>query len=302
MSIRFDGKVAIVTGAGAGLGRAHALLLASRGAKVVVNDPGGSLDGQGANAFVADQVVEEIRAAGGEAVANYASVADRAGAASIVQTALNSFGGIHIVLNNAGILRDKSFRKMPLEDFELVMQVHFMGTVYVTHAAWPHLLDQSYGRVVLTSSASGLANSFGQSNYASAKAAMLGLMNCLKNEGSRSNVKVNMVAPVATTRMTEGVIAARQAELSKPERVSPAVAWLCSEACDVSGVTVVAGAGYYGRAQMMKGSGAVIRPGETATIEEFAETLPEVMSLDRVEPFNSTLSPQVRELLGIEQR
>jgi len=299
MSIRFDDRVALVTGAGAGLGRAHAKLLASRGAKVVVNDPGGSLDGKGGSNSAADAVVEEIKGAGGVAVANYASVADREGAASIVQTALDSFGRLDIVVNNAGILRDKSFAKMELDDFELVMKVHLLGTVYVTKAAWPHLLEQKYGRIVFTTSGSGLVGSFGQSNYGAAKTAMLGLMNCLKYEGERSNIKINMISPVAATRMTDGIIDVKTFELSKPEHVSPAVAWLSSDDCDLTGEIVVAAAGYFAAVKVMRTEGAVLGVGAPATIEAFAAAKDKIFNFETAKPYFRTLDDKVKQALGI---
>src|SRR5262245_62432482 len=190
MTIRFDNRVAIVTGAGNGLGRAHALLLASRGAKVVVNDPGGARDGKGSDTAVADKVVAEIKAAGGQAVANYDSVAEQKAAANIVKTAVDAFGTVDIVVNNAGILRDKSFPNMSMDDFLFVLQVHLMGSVYVTHAAWPILRAKAYGRVVLTSSSSGLYGNFGQTNYSAAKLALVGFMNTLRLEGQKYNIMV----------------------------------------------------------------------------------------------------------------
>ncbi len=299
MTIRFDGRVAIVTGAGAGLGRAHAMLLAKHGAKVVVNDPGGSVDGKGGSGAAADAVVEEIKAAGGEAVANYASVADRAGAESIVQTAIDSFGKIDIVVNNAGILRDKSFVKMTLEEFEIVLNVHLLGTVYVTKAAWPHLLEQKYGRVVFTSSGSGLVGSYGQSNYGAAKTGMLGLMNNLKFEGGKSNIKVNMISPVAGTRMTEGIIEQKLFDLSKPEQVSPAVAWLSSEECDVNGEIVAAGAGYFTVLKLMKGTGYVVDPSHVATLEDFVDNKDKIFDLSGAKPYTSTLDDETKKKLGL---
>jgi NAD(P)-dependent dehydrogenase (short-subunit alcohol dehydrogenase family) len=281
------------------LGRSHARLLASRGAKVVVNDPGGSVDGRGGSGAAADAVVAEIVKEGGEAAPNYASVADRAGAASIVETALEKFGRIDIVVNNAGILRDKSFVKMDLDDFELVMNVHFMGTVYVTKAAWPHLMAQKYGRVVFTTSGSGLVGSYGQSNYGAAKTAMLGLMNCLKLEGEKNGVKINMISPVAGTRMTEGIIDQKTFELSRPEQVSPAVAWLSSEACDVSGEIVVAAAGYFASVKLMRTEGAVIDPDGPATIEGFVAARERIFDLVTAKPYSRTLDEKVKHALGL---
>jgi NAD(P)-dependent dehydrogenase (short-subunit alcohol dehydrogenase family) len=300
MSIRFDNRVAVVTGSGAGLGRAHALLLASRGAKVVINDPGRGLDGAGSSSAVADQVVAEIRAAGGQAVANYDSVADRAGATNIIRTALDTFGRIDIVVNNAGVLRDKTFAKMSLDDFEFVMQVHFTGSVYVTKAAWPHMMQQDYGRIVFTSSPAGLIGSFGQSNYASAKTALIGLMNNLKNECSKANIKVNLLSPVAGTRMTAGIMSPERMALQTPENVSPAVGWLCSEQCDVSGQIVAASAGYFTSVHLMKAEGVVFDPAKPATLEEFHTARAQIFNTQKLEPFTATLDAKAKQLVGIK--
>lgn len=206
MAINFDGKVAIITGAGAGLGRAHALGFAKSGAKVVVNDLGGALDGTGGSSEAADKVVAEIKAAGGEAIANGASVSDRAGAESIIKDALNAFGRVDVVVNNAGILRDRSFKKVTLDDFQTVIDVHLMGSVYVTKAAWPVMEEQQYGRVIMTTSSTGLFGNFGQTNYGAAKLGVVGLMNTLKLEGGKKNIKVNTIAPTSATRMTENLM------------------------------------------------------------------------------------------------
>src|SRR5215831_4355837 len=221
--LRFDGRVAIVTGAGGGLGRSHALLLASRGAKVVVNDLGGSFTGEGKSASAADTVAAEIKASGGEAIANYDSVED---GDKIVKTALDAWGRIDIVINNAGILRDTTFHKMSPEDWDLIYRVHVLGAFRVTHAAWPHLRDQGYGRVVMTASAAGIYGNFGQANYSMAKLALVGLTNTLAIEGRKRNVLVNVIAPIAGSRMTETVLPAALLESLKPELVSPLVARL----------------------------------------------------------------------------
>jgi NAD(P)-dependent dehydrogenase (short-subunit alcohol dehydrogenase family) len=298
--VRFDGRVALVTGAGVGLGRAHAMQLAGRGAKVVVNDLGGSLTGHGVSQSVADQVVAEIRAAGGEAVANYDSVADRAGAEAMVRTALDTFGRIDIVVNNAGILRDKSFAKMDLDDFELVVKVHLFGTVYVTKAAWPHMLAQKYGRIVFTSSGAGLANGFGQSNYATAKTALIGLMNNLRNEGAKSGIKVNIISPVAATRMTAS---SGRPDISSdalaPEKVSAAVAWFCSEGCDVTGKIIAAGGGYFAPVQLMRGRGMIVATDHVPTVDEFAEVADKIFDYHGAVPYERTLDPDTKAILGI---
>ena len=231
-SVRFEDKVVIVTGAGGGLGRAHALLFAKYGARVVVNDLGGSAQGEGANASAADRVVAEIREAGGTAVANHDSVTD---GGHIVQHALDAFGRIDVVVNNAGILRDKSFAKMEDADWDLVYRVHVEGAYKVTHAAWPHLREQSFGRVIFTSSTSGIYGNFGQSNYGMAKLGLYGLTRTLALEGRKNGILVNAIAPTGGTRMTEGLIPANVFELLKPELVSPLVVYLGSDRCQESG-------------------------------------------------------------------
>jgi len=277
MTIRFDNRVAIVTGAGNGLGRAHALLLASRGAKVVVNDPGGARDGRGGDSAVADKVVAEIKAAGGQAVANYDSVAEQKAAANIVKTAVDAFGTVDIVVNNAGVLRDKSFPNMGMDDFLFVMQVHLMGSVYVTHAAWPILRQKAYGRVVLTSSSSGLYGNFGQTNYSAAKLALVGFMNTLRLEGQKYNIMVNSLAPVAGTRMTEDLMPAELVARMKPELVSPMVGYLCSEQCTRSGEIWAAGVGYFSRVEFREGAG--VRVAGQPTIEDVAQNIDKIADL-----------------------
>ena len=281
MTIRFDDRVAIVTGAGAGLGREHALLLASRGAKVVVNDPGGAVDGRGSESAVADRVVAEIKAAGGQAVASYDSVADWTSAQSIVSTAMDTWGRLDILVNNAGILRDKSFHKMEPEDFEFVVQVHLMGTVYCTMAAWPVMRERKYGRIVVTTSGSGTVGNFGQANYGAAKMAVNGLINCLRFEGAKYNILCNAISPSARTRMTEGLIPEHVAVFMRPELVSPAVAWLASEQCNVSGEIIGANAGYYKRVKYVESEGVQFNPTEPVTPEMFAEALPRIMDLSK---------------------
>jgi NAD(P)-dependent dehydrogenase (short-subunit alcohol dehydrogenase family) len=229
----FKDKVVVITGAGGGLGKAHALEFASRGAKVVVNDLGGRGDGTGSG-DAADQVVAEIKAAGGTAIANKASVSSKEGAKSIIDDAVKAFGTVHILVNNAGILRDKTFKKMPLEDWDIVMDVHLNGTAYVTHAAWPIMYDQNYGRIVLTSSVSGIYGNFGQANYGAAKMGMLGLMNVLEKEGASKNIRVNTLAPAAETRLI-GTIPGRDVNpdnpdpMRHPKLVTPAVLLMCAE-------------------------------------------------------------------------
>ena len=225
MSIRLDGRVAIVTGAGRGLGRAHALALAQRGARVLVNDLGGA-DGVSANA---EEVVTEIHAAGGEAMANGASVADWEQVQAMTRQVLDAWGRVDILVNNAGILRDKSFLKMTMEEFRLVIDVHLMGTAYCTKAVWESMREQAYGRIVMTSSSTGLYGNFGQTNYGAAKMAMVGMMNTLHLEGAKYNIRVNCLAPAAGTAMTEGLIPEAVFQMLSPESVSPGVVYLASE-------------------------------------------------------------------------
>jgi NAD(P)-dependent dehydrogenase (short-subunit alcohol dehydrogenase family) len=228
MSIDFKGQVAIVTGAGGGLGRQHALALAARGAKVVVNDLGGATDGSGSSGSAAQAVVDEIHAAGGEAIANGASVTDFAAVQAMVQQAIDTWGRVDVLINNAGILRDKSFAKMEMTDFQLVMDVHVMGAVHCTKAVWPIMTAQRYGRVVMTTSSSGLYGNFGQSNYSAAKMALVGLMQTLSIEGAKNDIRVNCLAPTAATRMTEGLMPDAVLQALRPEAVVPAMLVLAS--------------------------------------------------------------------------
>jgi NAD(P)-dependent dehydrogenase (short-subunit alcohol dehydrogenase family) len=229
MSIRFDNRVAIVTGAGAGLGRSHALALAARGAKVVVNDFGGGVDGAGASSAPAEKVAGEIIAAGGEAFAHGADVSNADQVENMVRMAQERWGRVDILINNAGILRDSSFAKMPLDDFRKVLDVHVMGSVICSKAVWPLMREASYGRILMTTSSSGLYGNFGQSNYGAAKMAVVGLMNVLQIEGEKNNIRVNALAPGAATRMTESLLPPGVSELMRPEAVTPAALYLVSE-------------------------------------------------------------------------
>jgi NAD(P)-dependent dehydrogenase (short-subunit alcohol dehydrogenase family) len=289
MTIRFDERVAIVTGAGAGLGRSHAMLLASRGAKVVVNDPGGAVDGRGGEHAVADAVVAEIRAGGGQAVANYDSVADQQGARNIIDTAMNTWGRIDALVNNAGILRDRAFSNMTLEDFEFTVQVHFMGTVYCAKAAWPIMRQQQYGRIVVTTSGSGTVGNFGQSNYGAAKMAVNGLINVLRLEGAKYNILCNAISPSAHTRMTENLLPSQMAKYMRPEFVSPAVAWLCSEECNANGEIIAATAGSYARVQYFQSEGVQFDPDQPVTIEMVAEKIDAIRDLSRAKPYTGLM-------------
>ncbi|MCE2986239.1 MAG: SDR family NAD(P)-dependent oxidoreductase [Phenylobacterium sp.] len=258
--IRFDGKVAIVTGAGGGLGRQHALELARRGAKVVVNDLGGSMDGSGGSSAAAEAVVAEIKAFGGEAIANGGSVTDDAGVANMVKQAMDAWGRIDILVANAGILRDKTFSKMEMSDFEAVMNVHVMGTVKPAKAVWEIMKAQNYGRILVTTSSTGLYGNFGQSNYGAAKLALIGFMNTLKLEGQKNNIHVNAISPVAATRMTENLMPAEVLAKLKPEYVTPAVVYLVSEEAP-TGVVMTAGAGAFAQARIYETEGVYLGEG-----------------------------------------
>lgn len=281
MTYSFDGQVAIVTGAGGGLGRAHALELASRGAKVVVNDLGGAMDGTGGSSDAANAVVEEIRSAGGTAIANGGSVSDRAGASSMVTDAVNEWGRVDILINNAGILRDKSFAKMELDDFELVLDVHLMGSVNVTKAVWPVMREQNYGRIVMTTSPSGLYGNFGQANYGAAKLGLVGFMNTLKIEGAKNNVHTNTIAPVAATRMTADLIPEEAQANLGPELVTPAVVYLCTEDAP-NGVIVQAQGGQYSIACVVENEGVSL--GANATVEDIGENFGRITDLTGAKP------------------
>ena len=247
MTMRFDGRVAIVTGAGGGLGRCHALALAARGARVVVNDLGGARDGSGGSATAAESVVAEIEAMGGEAMANAASVTDYAAVQTMVDAAIARWGQVDILVNNAGVLRDKTFAKIELDDFRFVMDVHLMGAVNCTKAVWDHMRERNYGRIVMTTSSSGLYGNFGQSNYGAAKMALVGLMQTLSIEGAKNDIRVNCLAPTAHTRMTEDLGARLPLELLGPEMVSPGLLHLVSEDAP-SRCILTAGAGGFERA------------------------------------------------------
>ncbi|MDH6593609.1 NAD(P)-dependent dehydrogenase (short-subunit alcohol dehydrogenase family) [Variovorax sp. TBS-050B] len=275
-TIDFKGRVAIVTGAGGGLGRQHALALAARGARVVVNDLGGAADGSGGSASAAQAVVEEIRAAGGEAIANGASVTDFAAVEAMVQQAVDAWGRVDILVNNAGILRDKSFAKMDLADFRLVVDVHLMGAVHCTKAVWGLMNAQKYGRIVMTTSSSGLYGNFGQSNYGAAKLALVGLMQTLSIEGAKNDIRVNCLAPTAATRMTEGLMPQEVLDALRPEAVVPAMLVLAAENAP-NRTILCAGAGTFEAAHITLTQGAWLGVGPD-TPEQLAARLAEVSS------------------------
>lgn len=260
--IRFDGQVAIVTGAGAGLGRVYALELAKRGARVVVNDLGGARDGSGKGSKApAEKVVDEIKASGGEAVANYDNVATVKGGKNIIKTALDAFGTVDILINNAGILRDKTFLKMEPENWQVVLDVHLNGAYNVSRPAFGVMKEKGYGRILMTTSAAGLYGNFGQTNYSAAKMGLVGLMNTLKLEGEKYNIKVNTIAPVATSRLTEDILPPDFIDKLEPELVAPMALYLVSEQCPVSGNIYNVGMGCFNRAAIVTGPGIVVGDG-----------------------------------------
>ena len=294
-AINFSGRVAIITGAGAGLGKQYAIELAKRGAQVVVNDLGGALDGAGeGSSSPADQVVEEIKALGGEAVANYDNVATVAGGENIVKTAIDHFGKVDILVNNAGILRDMSLVKMEAENWDTVVNVHLRGTYCVTRPAFINMKQNNYGRIVNTGSISGLFGNFGQTNYGSAKMGIAGFTNTLKLEGAKYNIKANVILPSALTRMSEDVMPSDIAENFKPEYVTPAVLYMCSEQCEDTGFYINAFAGYYSRSNIVTGPGTTFS--KVPTPEEFMEKWDSISTLENAK-FHHDLNTMLMEAL-----
>jgi len=274
--VSFENRVVIVTGAGNGLGKAYALDLGKRGAKVVVNDLGGAVDGSGAGNTPADEVVNEIIANGGEAVANYDSVATEEGGESIVQTAIDSFGTVDAVINNAGILRDKSFANMTEEEFSLIIEVHLKGTYFVTHPAFKVMKENNYGRIVNVASPSGIFGNFGQSNYGAAKMGIVGLTNVLAIECAKYNIKVNVIAPTAYTRMTEALLPEDVGKLFSAELVTPMVTYLASEACEPTHEIFGVAAGRFARIGIITHEGYV---NTEATAEDIASNIEEIRTI-----------------------
>ena len=281
MTVSFADQVAIVTGAGGGLGRCHALELARRGAKVVVNDLGGAMDGSGGSSAAAEAVVAEIKATGGEALANGGSVSDRAGAQSMVDDAMNTWGRVDVLINNAGILRDKSFSKMTLDDFDMVVNVHLLGAAYCSHAVWPIMREQNYGRILMTTSPTGLYGNFGQTNYGAAKLGQVGLMNSLKIEGAKNNIHTNTIAPVAATRMTENLMPDEVLQKLGPELVTPAALFLVSTDAP-NGVILQAQGGTFSLAGIFENDGVNI--GVDATVEDIADNYESIVDMSALKP------------------
>lgn len=287
MAIRFDGKVALVTGAGSGLGRTYALEFAKRGAMVVVNDLGGSRDGGGASRNAADAVVDEIINSGGKAVANYDSVATSQGGDTIIKTAMDAFGRIDILVNNAGILRDKTFIKMSEEEWDLVLAVHLRGAFCVTAPAFKAMREQGWGRIIFTASGAGVYGNFGQTNYAAAKMALIGFMNALKLEGAKYNILVNTIAPVAASRMTEDVLPKEIFDKLKPEFITPLVMYLCSDECKDTGMIFNCGGGWYSRSAIMCASGTIIQGKAAITAEDIMDQWSAITDLSDAKPIGN---------------
>ena len=281
-NIRYDGRVAVSTGAGGGLGRSYAHFLAERGARVVVNDLGGTSDGQGNDTRAADQVVAEIRAKGGEAAASYESVSTAQGGRNIVETAMKAFGRVDIVINNAGILRDASILKMPPENFDVLIDVHLKGAFYVTQPAFRIMKENGYGRIVSTASAAGLFGNFGQANYAAAKMGLVGLSSVFAIEGAKYDIKSNVIAPVARTRLTEGLMSSmgEAANVFDPAYIAPLVGYLCSEECEYSHDVFNVGAGRYARIFVGSAPGWNSPAGKPPTVEEIRDNRAKIHSTE----------------------
>jgi len=291
--IRFDGRVAVITGAGGGLGRTYALELAKRGAKIVVNDLGGKPDGTGASQSMADKVVDEIVSAGGSAVANYDSVSTPEGGKGIIQTALDKFGTVDIVINNAGILRDKTFVKMTVEEIDLVLDVHLRGAFYVTQPAFQVMKEKGYGRIVFTSSGAGIFGNFGQTNYGAAKMGLVGMMNVLAVEGAKYNIKCNAIAPTAKTRMTEDLLGP-MAEFVAPETVTPMVVYLSSEDCTTTHEIFSIGGGRFARVFIGVTPGWFAGKGAAVSADDVAAHLEKIRN-----PEGYTIPSNIGDELGL---
>jgi NAD(P)-dependent dehydrogenase (short-subunit alcohol dehydrogenase family) len=283
MTVSFEGRVAAITGAGGGLGRSYALELAKRGAKIVVNDLGGDEFGSGGSNDMANAVVDEIRSAGGEAVANFGDISKYETGTSMVKAAIDNFGRLDILICNAGILRDVSFGKMTEEDWDIIFAVHVKGMFNACHNAWPHMREQGYGRIMLTSSTSGTWGNFGQTNYGAAKTAMLGFMNSLKQEGEKYNIHVNALTPAAGTRLTATVLTDEWLDKAKPEFVTPIVTYLVSENCPDSGSIYHAGMGRYHRTALMRGPVMEVGTDDIKTAEWMEENWDQISSLENAE-------------------
>jgi NAD(P)-dependent dehydrogenase (short-subunit alcohol dehydrogenase family) len=273
--LRFDGRVAVITGAGGGLGRTYALEIAKRGGMIVANDLGGKADGSGASSSMADETVKQITEAGGKAVANYDSVSTPEGGEAIIKAALDNFGRVDIVINNAGILRDKTFAKLAPEDLDIVLDVHLKGAFYVSQPAFRVMKEQNYGRLLFTASGAGVFGNFGQSNYGAAKMGLVGLSNVLAQEGAKNNIKSNVIAPIAKTRLTEQLLGPMADKLA-PDCVTPLVVFLVSEQCELTHEIFDVGGGRYARIFIGMNQGWAKGPGQPATVEEIAAHIEQI--------------------------
>lgn len=298
-SLRFDDRVVVVTGAGGGLGRAYAIEFAARGAKVVVNDLGGSGAGEGSSSSAADSVVQEITNAGGDAVANYDSVED---GVSIIQTAIDNYNRVDIVINNAGILRDSSFAKMTVDDWQLIYKVHVDGAYCVTKAAWPHMIAQGFGRIIFTTSAAGIYGNFGQANYSSAKSALLGLGKTLAVEGGRKNVLSNIVAPIAGSRLTETIWPEEVLKATSPDYVVPLVVKLCSENSKENGSVFEAGASWFAKVRTERSKGVAFGINTKISAEDVEARWTDICDFSESRPAEGIVSTfnAVGEMVGID--
>ncbi|HMT49979.1 SDR family oxidoreductase [Dietzia sp. UBA5065] len=284
-TIDFTDRVAIITGAGGGLGRAYALALAERGAKVVVNDLGGDVHGEGGTASAAQLVVDEITAAGGQAMVDGNDITDEAAVDALVSSVIEKWGRIDVLINNAGILRDKSFAKMSTDDFRKVLEVHLMGSVNCTKAVWPHMAEAGYGRILMTTSTSGIYGNFGQSNYAAAKSGLVGLMNVLAIEGAKKDIRVNAIAPTAATRMTEDLLPQQVLDIMGPETIAPGALFMVSDQAPTKTI-LGAGAGVFAVSQMVESRGVYL-PDGARTPEVVAERWNEIADLTDAQPLES---------------
>lgn len=295
--LRYDNRVAVITGAGGGLGRAYALFFASRGAKIVVNDLGSSFKGEGADATPAQKVVDEIKKLGGDAIANYDSVED---GEKIIAAALSAFGRVDILVNNAGILRDASFMKMTDADWDLVHRVHVRGVYKITRAAWNHMRDQNYGRIIMTTSSAGLYGNFGQANYSAAKLAQLGMAKALAIEGAKKNIFVNTIAPVAGSRMTATVMPPDLVDALKPEFITPVVAYLCHESCQENGSVFEVAAGWVAKLRWQRTKGHYFGTGSDYTAEAVKNSWDKVTSFEEV-TYPTTTQDTVTHVMSLMQ-
>ena len=285
MNIDFKNQVVVITGGAGSLGSAYVRAFSAKGAKVVINDPGTSLDGQGSGEKPAEVLAEQICAAGGEAISNQNSIAEPEGARELIAQAMDAFGRVDVVINNAGNMRDQMFKKLDFESFEAVLRVHLFGSTYVTRAAFPIMIEQDYGRILMTTSAAGLYGAFGGASYAAAKAGIVGLMRTLSIEGKKHNIGVNAIAPVAKSRMLGTMLSEKELERLTPESICPAVLYLCSDVCKATGDIISAGSGYFSKVAMVEGKGVRFPIEEKVTPENIAGCYDEITDMSAAYPY-----------------